>query len=1014
MLHEPLTTPELEAPVAMRFRDKAFLAAVTTIIATGSIHSTASAAAGDIDTTFGSGGRTITGITSGNFSPSNESMYAIAVQADGKIIVAGSTDVGNGDALLLRYDTDGSRDETFGSNGQSVVDFGADETATSIAIQSDGKIVVAGYRFTAATRWDVFLARYTTNGSPDETFSTGGYVSTNLSGTSSESAYGVAIQSDGKIVVTGQSDATGNDDALVARYLTNGTLDNTFGTGGIVTLDVSGGSNDYANGVAIQSDGKIVVAGGTDATGNTDVLLARYTTSGTLDTTFDTDGIVTSNVGGTINDYASAVALQPDGKIVVAGTIQAATNDVLVNRYEANGTRDTFTSRDIGGRDGASSISLQSDGKILIAGWTDVLGNDDVLVARLDSALDLDATFGTGGIVKTDIGGDDDSAYGIAVSPSGQVYVVADTVSATSDDVGVVGYTSTGALDTDFDTDGKLVTDAGGHDEDASAIAMQSDGKMLVAGYVFDSVSKDDILLARYDSQGRLDATFGTNGVSIININGASFDWANDVAVQPDGKIVVVGGSGNDLLILRRLADGSADTAFGTNGFTTVSGGANTPYSGYAIALRPSGEIVIAGEITSANGNDVALLQFDSNGALDTTFGTNGVVTTNVSAGSSDRASAIVLQPDGKVVVAGRSFVSSTSDVLLIRYHSDGTLDTTFGTGGIVTTDVNGLDAAFGVAVQPDGKIVVAGETYVGGMHDDILVVRYEASGVHDPTFGSNGIATVDNSNQDELANAVAVQSDGHIVVAGETSPANGDNDVIMTRFTSAGTLDTSFDSDGVVVTNFGGDDYAPALALQSDGKIVLVGSTTVGGTDDLLIARYNASSPSGGGAAPAPVVIAPPTTTTPPTTTPSNEPPAAGVVLDLPSPPAPLAPSNQLVVGGSVTVTIDGFVPGETVQLVVMSTPQLLGRATAGPDGTVTVSGVLPDTLEPGDHVLAVYAPDSGRGYAQAFSISDPTPPQLPITGRTGPHIWILASLVSGCGLLLALSRRLVKSHDI
>jgi uncharacterized delta-60 repeat protein len=290
------------------------------------------AAPGDLDTTFGTGG-----VVTYN-SPTNHFNYpyGVAIQSDGKIVVVGYSGKGGTewDVLILRYNSDGTLDDTFGTGG--VVTYngpanGAD-WAQGVAIQKDGKIIVVGYSYNGANN-DVLLLRYIKNGTLDSTFGTGGVVTYNSPANNHDLALGVAIQNDGKILVVGQSWNGANWDVLVLRYSKKGILDTTFGTGGVVTYNDPLNKNEYAEGVAIQRDGKIVVVGGSRNGVNDEVLILRYFKKGILDTTFGSGGVVTYNVSASSNDWAEGVAIQKDGKIVVVGGSNNGVNeDALVLR----------------------------------------------------------------------------------------------------------------------------------------------------------------------------------------------------------------------------------------------------------------------------------------------------------------------------------------------------------------------------------------------------------------------------------------------------------------------------------------------------------------------------------------------------------------------------------------------------------------------------------------------------------------------------------------------------------
>src|SRR5262245_33812191 len=216
---------------------------------------------------------------------------------------------------------------------------------------------------------------------------------------------------------------------------------------------------------------------------------------------------------------------------------------------------------------------------------------------------------------------------------------------------------------------------------------------------------------------GTLDASFGTGGRVTTTIGG-NFDFARGVVVQPDGKIVAAGVAmgdlGSDFGLTRYNSDGTLDTSFGINGIATTDFGGNFE-GAWSVALQEDGKIVAAGLTTLSGINQFALARYNSDGTLDASFGTGGRVTTGFPGASVANAFSVALQPDGKVVVAGWTNIDGGADFALARYTSTGSLDASFGTGGRVITafaDSQGLSLAgvFSVAVQPDGNIVAAGD----------------------------------------------------------------------------------------------------------------------------------------------------------------------------------------------------------------------------------------------------------------------------------------------------------------
>ena len=273
------------------------------------------AADGDLDTSFGTGGKVVTSILS-----QDDFAHSVAIQSDGKIVVAGETKNGTADAFALaRYNADGTLDTSFGNADGKVITNSANnsEHAYSLAIQSDGKILLAGASGNAGDYDDFALARYNTDGSLDTSFGTGGKVVTSFM-SQDDIVRSVAIQSDGKIVVAGETKNGTFDEFALARYNADGTLDTSFGNAGGKVITNSNNNGDHAYSVAIQSDGKILLAGASDNTGNDDFALYRYDADGSLDSSFGTGGKVVTAIGGG-DDIGTSVAIQSDGKIVVAG-----------------------------------------------------------------------------------------------------------------------------------------------------------------------------------------------------------------------------------------------------------------------------------------------------------------------------------------------------------------------------------------------------------------------------------------------------------------------------------------------------------------------------------------------------------------------------------------------------------------------------------------------------------------------------------------------------------------------
>ncbi len=400
-----------------------------------------SAQPGSLDLSFGNDGKAIT-----DFDGSGDLAYAMALQPDGKIVLGGYAYAGStNDFALVRYNANGTPDNTFDSDGKVMTDFnGSIDVINALAIQDDGKILAVG------NSWDgsethFALARYNTNGSLDNTFSGDGMAIFSWA----ENDYGtaVALQQDGKILIAGAS-YLGNFGYHVSalRINTDGTLDNTFDNGGIIAVI---GDESQANAIILQSDGKIVLAGRTVSNANSDFLVIRYTASGSIDNTFDTDGIVTTSFGSG-DDYAFTCVQQSNGKLLVGGSSANGFNDYALARYNANGS--------------------------------------------------LDNTFSSDGKVTTDISaGSDDYGYSVKVQPDGKI-LLGGYSEWSLYDFSLVRYNANGSLDNLFDLDGKVTTDFRGTYDYGYALAIQPDGKIVVAGNSDNDTTGFDFAVARYNA----------------------------------------------------------------------------------------------------------------------------------------------------------------------------------------------------------------------------------------------------------------------------------------------------------------------------------------------------------------------------------------------------------------------------------------------------------------------------------------------------------------------------------
>jgi len=387
-----------------------------------------------------------------------------------------------------------------------------------------------------------------------------------------------------------------------------------------------------------------------------------------------------------------------------------------------------------------------------------------------------------------------------------------------------------GSLDPSFGKDGRVV---GGFDGWASAVALQPDGKIVIAGSIDWKPGYPGLGVVRYNPDGTLDRSFGRSGIAVTGILGRDADPAA-VVVQPDGEIVVGGrspaeGEGSRAFALARFdPDGTLDRSFGKKGIvaTDFFGGEQAVTD---LALQPDGKIVAGGYAsrpTSPTAYRFALARYRPDGSLDRSFGDGGKVVTKL-VPSPSSISALALQPDGKIVAGG----GTRGKLALVRYLPDGTLDPAFGTAGAVLTDFGRYESLSDLVVLPGGTIVAGGATTPrgGGLNARVLALAgYRPDGTLDPTFGSGGKVLTDLPGKQEGVAGLAAQPDGKIVAVGAViRPAQRPSALMaVARYEGDGDLDAGFGTGGVVITAFRGDSGAADVALQPDGRIVVVGTT--------------------------------------------------------------------------------------------------------------------------------------------------------------------------------------------
>ena len=804
------------------------------------------AAPGDLDPSFGEGGRVRFG-----FGGGSDAGRHVAQQLDGKIVVAAQ--IANGlytEIGLARYLPDGTLDTSFGEQGfvrtairpsLNATQRG-DDFVSGLMVTAD-KIVVAGLG--RAVGWgtgnDFVMARYDLNGVLDPTFDGDGKVITDFYGDYDE-CHAMTMQPDGKILLAGIVVSGGDSDFGVARYLTDGSLDPSFG-GGDGKVNVSIGTGDQARGIGVQSDGKIVVTGFANVAPSTEaVAIIRLLSDGTPDPSWDFDGKLTRNISGSSGfECGLVVAMQTPlvlpQKIVIAGIVL---NQMFVLRYNQDGTPDNTFDGDglviVPGTTfaGAGGIAFTSSGgnptRILVSGDNGG-GAAAPVVIKLDLNGAYDGTFGGGdGIAEAPILGG--GGQGLALAAGARPVVVGRVSVGGQNDLAVARLDSNGAPDPTFDGDGWNSHDLGNAPARATAVVHQPNGKILVAGTARIG-GIDRFALARLDPIGRLDPSFDGDG-RVITMIGDVSSRGNAIVLQPDGRTVVAGTAQvNGPPVLSHFAAarydklGALDPSFAGTGTTTIAvyGFAD----GRAATRQDDGKIVIAGSTQFGGNANFALVRLDTLGVPDPLFDGDGRISTEMGS-LADTARAVIVRPDGVVFVAGSALVSGTPEFAAASYGGNGGLDVSFSGDGKVMTSVDfWADHAYACAIQASaGRVVLAGQSFGFKSEGNFGLLRYDIFGDPDPTFGGAGTGTLvlPVSNGSSGGRAVSVLPDGRFLVAGWARPSGTASDFAVVRFLPDGENDETFATGGAAVVDvrLGSDDTGNAISADPFGRAVVAG----------------------------------------------------------------------------------------------------------------------------------------------------------------------------------------------
>lgn len=802
-------------------------------------------------------------------SPGNDRFYAVAFDAQSRAYAAGHTTMEEGNTALAvaRFEVDGVLDASFGQDGVASVDvsaMGTSERVRGVALQSDGRVVVAGVADDVAqTGTDLVVARFDAAGALDTTFGTGG-VSV-VDGGAGAFGWGVDVDDEDRIVVFGAvtPDGRTDNDRAILRFTDDGVPDASFATAGMFTLDVgAANANDEARNGFIQPDGKIVSAGYVPLpTPDPDVprnhiALLRLNDDGTPDGTFDADGEVLFDPFTATSGMAEAYAVtrQSDGSYVTTGYGRSEATgpvDLVSFRFLEDGALDTgygisggVIFDQAGADDRGRQLFALPDNRLMMVGSSVASGSaEDAMIAVVTPDGAFDSGFGNGGYQLFDRGGDDEEFFGVALAPNGKT-------------VAAVGYTSGGTrsdddamlqlLDVELDT-AALSDD---YDDRFAAVAADAQGRAVAVGFVADASGDHYTALARFTHDGMLDPTFGIDGMSTANLQAsADGESASTVGFQSDGAIVVAGMVEDqtvvgtfDIFVARFDASGAPDASFGSGGVTRI--GAGSVGLVWGLMIDPSDRIVLSAALPGQgrSDRDRAIIRLDADGGIDGTFATSGTYRLDVAdAGADDNPRTGVILADGRIITSGYTALATPdpdvprNHIVLISLNDDGTPDATFGTDGVVLydpfTSSGGMAEAYGLVLQSGDRLVTTGygRSEPAGTVD-LLSFRFDVTGAADSAWATGGLFSVDLAGADDRGRGLVALSDDRVAMVGTGMQDLVEEDAMVLLLDPDGALVPAF-GPGPRFFEFGGDDeeFRGAAVVEATSSLFVVGYTSGG-----------------------------------------------------------------------------------------------------------------------------------------------------------------------------------------
>ena len=679
-------------------------------------------------------------------------MYVVqaSLQTDGKIVVVGSYTIpgqqyNNTRIIIARFNTNGSLDNTFSGDGLATPSYGYNEQPTSMAFQKDGKIVIAGYysNNSVGYGYQFLLYRLNADGTFDQEFS-----SVSILANDHTNFYtAITIQEDGKILAASSKFDTVSNSFVIAliRYKVDGNIDTVYSTGQPPSVTVGFNSKF----ITILKSGKIIVAGDF----RNDFALAIWSKEGVFET------IITTDFNGN-NDLLTGFALQKNEDIILSGSSQINnTSSFAIAKFTPDlkpdksfGEAGKLLTKFNTDKNFLNAVAVQTDNKVLAIGYVIIGVDKSTAIARYNTDGTLDKSFANNGMLIENINQGSTKYTCIAVQNDGKIITGGTTLLNNNMAFAIARYNTNGELDHTFGTGGIQINDFGNSNNSLNAIALQSDGKIVVGGS-----GNDSFLIARYNNDGSLDKAFANSGVKKDLF--FKSDYINAIVIQPDGKILAGGSE-----LVRYKTDGSFDSSFNDIGRTISIFPHMSIFNCVSIKLQKSGEILV---LNNYKYQVPAVIKYFNNGRLDSSFGEYGQVPIYSIEAASGQS--LLLQKDGKILVGGyleQVDRLTNSSYIVTRLNNDGTTDVTFNEGQAVRTSILMRDYGRSLQIQDDNKIVLAGYSLTEEARDVFSMVRYNTDGSLDSSFNTNGKVTTKASGANSRIEAIYI-SGNNLYAAG-------------------------------------------------------------------------------------------------------------------------------------------------------------------------------------------------------------------------------------------------------